>query len=329
MRVLSAEDVRRALPMPEAIEAMKQAFADLTAKRAVVPERIHLDVRPHDGVSLVMPAFVNGDHGQALAVKVVSLFENNLIRGIARIQAAVVVLEPDTGRLRALLEGSALTAIRTAAASGAATDLLARHESRTLAVLGAGVQARSHLEAVCSVRAIRTAWVYSRTSAKTRVLIDELAGVGPIPQDLRVAASAKEAVQQADIVCTATTSRTPVFDDADLRAGVHVNAVGSFQPDVCEVPAETVVRSRVIVDSREAAWAEAGDLIQPLQSGRINSTHVRAELGDLVLATQPGRTDPEQLTLFKSVGVAVQDAVAARVALKRAEETGLGQQLPW
>ncbi len=329
MLVLNAEDVRRALPMQDAIEAMKQAFADLAAKRAEVPERIRLDVKPHDGVSLVMPAFVDGEQGQALAVKVVSLFNRNLERGIARIQAAVVVLEPDTGRPQGLLEGATLTAIRTAAASGAATDLLARLESRTLAILGAGVQARAHLEAMCWVRPIQTVWIYSRTPSKVETLIDEMAGVGSILEDLRMAASAKQAVERADIICATTTSIDPVFDNSDLKVGVHVNAVGSYQAEVCEVPAETVVRSLVVVDSRDAAWSEAGDLIQPLQAGLIDKEHIYAELGELVLATKPGRTSSEQVTFFKSVGVAVQDAVAARVALDRAQQHRLGQQLRW
>ena len=329
MLVLDAADVRRALPMAAAIEAMKRAFAALSDGRAVVPERVHLAVEPHDGVSLVMPALVDDDGQEALAVKVVSLFDRNAERGLARIQAAVLVLEADTGRPVALLEGATLTAIRTGAASGAATDLMARPDSRTVAILGAGVQARTQLEAVCTVRPIETVRVYDPLAGAVASLIDEMAGRSPIPADVRAAANAREAVAEADVVCAATTSRTPVFSDADLKAGTHVNAVGSYQPDVQEVPAETVVRAHLVVDSRHAALAETGDLIRPIRDGLITADHVRAELGELVLGRAKGRTDEEEITLFKAVGVAVQDAVAARAALDRAEQLGLGQQVRW
>lgn len=329
MLVLDAADVRRALPMAAAIEAMKRAFAALSDGRAVVPERIHLAVEPHDGVSLVMPALVDDDGEETLAVKVVSLFDRNAERGLARIQAAVLVLEADTGRPVALLQGATLTAIRTGAASGAATDLMARPDSRTVAILGAGVQARVQLEAVCTVRPIETVRVYDPLEGAVASLVDEMAGRSPIPADVRAASDAREAVAEADVVCAATTSRTPVFCDADLKAGVHVNAVGSYQPDVQEVPAETVVRARLVVDSRHAALAETGDLIRPIRDGLITADHVRAELGELVLGRAKGRTSDEQVTLFKAVGVAVQDAVAARAALKRAEQLGLGQQVRW
>jgi len=329
MLVLNATDVRQALPMSAAIEAMKQAFAALSDGRAEVPARAHLPVRPHDGVSLVMSAFVQDEGGGALAVKVVSLFDHNVDRGLPRIQAAVLALEPDTGRPIALLEGAALTAIRTGAVSGAATDLMARRDSRTVAIFGAGVQARTQLEAVCTVRSIETVRVYDPVPGALEAFIAEMAGRGPIPSDVRAAADAQQAVADADIICAATTSSVPVFSDGDVKAGVHINAIGSYQPEVQEIPAETVARARVVVDSREAALAEAGDLIQPIQQGLIAAEHIHAELGELVLGRQSGRTSADQITLFKSVGVAVQDAVAARVALERAEQSGLGQRVSW
>jgi ornithine cyclodeaminase len=329
MLVLNAADVRKALPMADAIEAMKQAFAALTAGKAVVPMRAHLPVGPYDGITLVMPAFVQDEAGDALAVKVVSLFDHNAERQLARIQAAVIALEPDTGRPVALLEGATLTAIRTAAASGAATDLLARPDSRTAAIFGAGVQARTQLEAVCTVRPIESVRVFDLLPGRVEAFIADVAGAGPIPSDVRPAADAREAVTGADIICAATTAREPIFADADLAAGVHVNAVGSYQPDVQEIPPETVVRAKVVVDSREAALAETGDLIQPIQQGLITAEHIHAELGELVLGRRRARDSDDEITLFKSVGVAVQDAVAARAALAQAERLGLGQRVPW
>lgn len=331
MLVLNGAEVRKALPMTEAILAMKEAFASLSSGLAEVPHRVHLPVKPSFGVTLIMAGFVGGadPQAQALAVKVVSLFDNNRRQGLSRIQAAVVVLDPGTGRVMALLEGATLTAIRTAAASGAATDLLARPESRTLALFGAGVQARAHVEAICAVRPIETVFVYSPTPAHVEMLIDELARRRGMHVKFVAATSPRDALRDADIVCAATTSPVPILSDADLRPGVHINAIGSYTPQVREIPPETVVRAMVVVDSRAVVWEEAGDLIQPLEAGLIQRDHIHAELGELVLGRKPGRTGNRTVTLFKSVGVAVQDAVAARHALENARKMRLGQEVEW
>jgi ornithine cyclodeaminase len=337
MLILNARAVRDALPMPRAIAAMKAAFAALTEGRALVPPRVHMDIKAHDAVCLVMPAYVGGTGGtggvgpedEALAVKVVSLYPGNVPRNLARIQAAVMLFEPDTGRPLALLDGAALTAIRTGAASGAATDLLARPNASRVAILGAGVQARTQLQAVCTVRDIAEVRIYSPTRAKADALIADLAGVDRVPRNMHACASAAQAVRGAEIICAATTSKTPVFDDADIADGAHVNLVGSYQPHVRECPAATVKRAFVVVDSYTDAKHEAGDLIQPIEAGEFGWDHVKAELGELVLGRKPGRTSDEQLTLFKSVGVAVQDAYAAGAAVRRAREMGLGQWVEW
>lgn len=327
MLVLTAEEVRQALPMPQAIEAVKRAFAALSDGRAEVPLRARLPIAPHDALSLFMPAFVQGMDGESLAVKVVSLFPDNPKRGLAYIQAAVLVLDPETGKALALLEGSSLTAIRTGAAGGAAVDLLSRPESRVAAIFGAGVQGRTQLQAACAVRKIQTAWIYDADSARAASLVNELAGSGPIPKDLRIASTAREAVAEADVICTATTSSTPVFSDADLKAGTHISAVGSYTPDMQEIPAETVKRARVVVDSRSASLAESGDLIQPIRSGLWREGDVHAELGEIVLGRKSGRQSDSEITLFKTVGIAVQDAVAAQLVVKNAHELGLGQEV--
>ncbi|MDT8435908.1 MAG: ornithine cyclodeaminase [Gemmatimonadota bacterium] len=328
MRVLSGDDVRTALPLATAVARMKEAFASLARGDAAVPPRTQLAAADGAGVTLVMPARVDGK-GRALAVKVVSVFGRNPGAGLARIQGAVIVLEPETGRPVALLEGSMLTAIRTAAASGAATDLLAPARSEVLAVLGAGVQARAHIEAMCAVRPISRVRVFAPTTARVAALIGELAGRTAGGPEMSRAATAADAVRGADIVCAATTSATPVFDDADLEPGAHVNAVGSFTPGAREVSGATVARAWVVVDERAAAWTEAGDLIRARDEGLIGADHVRAELGELVLDPGLRPADPGQPTLFKSVGVAVQDAVAAAAALEEAERRGLGAVVDW
>ncbi|MDH5507870.1 MAG: ornithine cyclodeaminase family protein [Anaerolineae bacterium] len=329
MLILTAADLRAALPMDQTIAAMKTAFAALSAGRAEVPLRSRLPVDAHQGVSLFMPAFLTGDDDDALAIKIVSVFSENAKLNLPIIHAAVVVLEAHTGRIIAMLEGAALTAIRTGAGAGAATDLLARSDCHSAAVFGAGVQARTQLEAVCSVRPIQTAWVYDPNQRQVENFIAEMAGQGAIPSDLRAAANPTEAVAQADIICTATTASTPVFDDKDLKPGVHINAVGSYTPEMQEVPAATVQRALVTVDSRQSVLAETGDLIQPIQQGLFSASHIHAEIGELVLGKQSGRSSADQITYFKSCGVAVQDAMAGRLAIKNAALLGLGQQVAW
>jgi ornithine cyclodeaminase/alanine dehydrogenase-like protein (mu-crystallin family) len=327
MLILTAEDVRNALPMNEAIEAMKKAYASLSDGTAVVPLRTRLPIPGSEALCLFMPAFVNSQDGNALAVKVVSLFPTNPARGLAYIQAAVLVFDPETGRAIALLEGSSLTAIRTGAASGAAVDLLARADSKVVAVFGAGAQGRTQLEAACSARKIETAFIYDANTGKANSFAAEMKARGSIPTDLRVASSAREAIENAEIICTATTSTKPVFDDKNVRAGTHISGVGSYTPEMQEVPAETLQRARIFVDSRTASLEEAGDLIQPMRAGLFDESHIHGELGELVLGKISGRQSQEEITYFKSVGIAVQDAMAAQIALNNAHKMNIGTEV--
>jgi len=322
LRILNATDVRLALPMTAAVAAMKKAFAELARGEVTLPLRTQLDVSAHGGVALFMPAYAAGS--DALAVKAVAVYPRNAQRGLPTIHGVVLVFEASSGRPVALLEGGALTAIRTGAASGAATDLLARPDAGVAAIIGSGVQARTQLEAVCAVRPIQEVRVYSTNPEQAEQFAREMSGQGAIPSCVVVAADADSAVQGADVVCTATTSFTPVFSASALSSGCHVNAVGSFRPDMQEIPTETVRQARLVVDQREAVLAEAGDVIIPLQQGAIDESHIHTELGAIASGQATGREDARQITLFKSVGLAVQDAVAASVALERAEAEGLG-----
>jgi len=325
LRFFSADDVRKALPMAEAIEVMKRAFGQLSAGRAVVPLRTHVDVAEHRGVALFMPAYLPA--AGRMGVKIVTVFDDNPRRGLPRIQALIVLLDAATGSPLAVMDGTSVTAIRTGAACGAATDLLARPEAATAAIFGAGVQGRTQLEAVCAVRPIRRARVFDPL-AESAAAFARAMGLA-LGIEIEAAASPAEAVRDADVVCTATTSRTPVFADRDLRPGVHVNAVGSYQPSVQEIPAETVLRARVVVDHRPAALAEAGDLLIPMAQGLFGEDHIHAELGQLVTGVKPGRASAEEVTLFKSVGIAVQDLAAAIHVLARGRPLGLGTEIPW
>lgn len=322
VRILSADDLGGVLPMPAAIEAMRTAFGALAAGAAQVPQRIHLDTGPPPGTSLFMPAAMQG----AIGVKTVTLFPGNPGQGLPYIQGTYCLFDGDNGTPTAFMNAAGLTAIRTGAASGLATELLAREDATAAAILGAGVQGRTQLAAVCAVRRIERVRVFDAVPAAAERFAAEMAPL--LGVEVTVADSPAAAIRDADVVCAATVSETPVFDDADLPAGVHLNAIGSYKPQVQEIPAATVMRSRLVVDEREAALDETGDLIIPIGQGLITAEHIAAELGELVNGAKPGRTCAEQVTFFKSVGLAIQDLAAARVAVRNAEAQGVGVVVP-
>jgi alanine dehydrogenase len=326
LRIIATEDIRRLMPMARTIEIVKQALAQLSSGNADVPIRTQLDVTRHEGVTLFMPAYLNNT--DQLGIKIVSVFPRNLEREIPTIHALITVVDAATGRPAAVMNGTYLTALRTGAVSGAATELLARSDASVVAIFGAGVQGRTQLEAVCEVRNITKVLVFDTNRASAQAYVEEMRERGGrIPRDVAVAASPREAVQAADVVCTTTTSNDPVFADAALAVGTHINAVGAFTPDTREIPEATVRRARLFVDSREACWAEAGDLIIPRDNGLISEDDIQAELGELVSGTKPGRSSDEEITLFKSVGNAVQDVAAAGQVFEQATELGLGTEL--
>ncbi len=326
---LTRDDVRRLVPMADAVELMKTALAELSAGYADSPLRTVLRVagtEPGTGTdALFMPASVPATG--ALGLKMVAVSSGNPARGLPLIHAVVVLADPETGQPLAIVDGTYLTALRTGAVSGAATDLLARRDSRTLVVFGAGAQARTQAAAVHAVRDLTRIIVVAPRPEGLARFREAMVAEWPKVAALVETTSDPGAVAEADIVCAATTSRTPVFDDALLRPGSHVNAVGAYTPAMQEIPAATVRRATVVVDVVEAAMAEAGDLVIPLKDGTIGPEHIRRELGQVVAGTAPGRESAEEVTFFKSVGNAVQDVVVARRALDRALELGVGQKL--
>lgn len=320
LHLLSAEDLRAALPMGDAVEAMKRAFAALSSGEADMPQRVAVQVPAVNGLALFKPAGL----AAGLGAKIVTVFPQNPDRGKPLIAGLVILLDPETGEPAALLDGTFLTAWRTGAASGAATDLLARRDARTAAILGSGVQARTQALAIDAVRELDEIRVYSPTRDHLERFEDEM--TPQLSSRLRLAASPADAVRDADVVCAATTSSQPVFDGRDLKPGCHVNGVGSYTAEMREVDAETVRRSRVFVDHRPAARAEAGDLIQAAADG-VTRADAWIELGEVVAGARRGRRDASEITFFKSVGVAVQDIEAGAVALARAREMGLGRMV--
>ena len=326
IRILSASDVRAALPMPKAIDAMRHAYSQLSANKVIAPPRQHIST--DKGVTLIMPAYLperseNVKQRQILPVgakfgiKVVSVYDDNPNHDLPRITATVLVLDPATGSPKAFMDGASLTAIRTGAGGGVATDLLARQDAKTVGLFGAGVQARAQLQAVMAVRGIACVNLISRTQTSAQQLATEISEWTDAPE-VNLVSTPRQVVENADIVICATTSATPLFDGNALQQGTHITAVGTFVPEKREVDTTTIRRAhRIVVDSREACLEEAGDLIIP-------NAKIDAEIGEIVNGDKPGRQSDDEITFFKSVGVAVQDAVAGAAVLAAAEAKGLG-----
>ncbi len=323
MLALTRDDVRKLVTMADAIDLMKTAFTELSAGRTDSPLRTVIPVRENMADALFMPAHVPAM--EALGVKIVAVFGENPSRGLPVINAMVVVLDIETGQPLAIMDGTYLTALRTGAVSGAATDLLARQESRVAVIIGAGAQGLTQAAAVCTVRPIERIIAVDRDQRQLDRFREGMIRDWPDLVDrLETTIDAAAAVRQADIVCTATTSRTPVFDDRDLRPGTHVNGVGAYTPEMQELPAETIARATVVVDAVGPALAEGGDLIKPLAAGLVTREHFTRELGMVAAGLASGRQSDEEVTVFKSVGNAVQDVVVARRAFDLARQSGAG-----
>jgi ornithine cyclodeaminase len=270
-----------------------------------------------------MPAYMPGL--QAIGIKVISVFPGNHGTPYDSHQGAVLLFETQNGRLLAILDASEITAIRTAAVSGVATRALAREDATRLALLGSGVQARTHLEAMLQVRPIEQVRVWSRDPEHARRFAERAVQRHEI--DIAPAASAREAVRDADIICTATAAREPVLEGAWIRDGAHVNAVGACFRTMRELDTAAVVRARLFVDRRESALAEAGDFLIPKREGALADDHIRGEIGELLLGDIEGRQSPDDVTLFESLGIAVEDTAAAHYIYERARESGAGTRV--
>ena len=318
---LSASDVAEALSMEAAIAAVGTAFVQLSAGQAEVPVRTHIELGGDAG-ALFMPAFL--PQSSRLGLKVVTVVPENAEREIPTIQALMTVFDATTGRVQAVMDAEVLTAIRTGAASGVATDALAREDSSVAAVIGAGAQGRRQIEAVCCVRSIREALVFDADPDNALHFAEELADSMQIP--VRVLHRVNGVID-ADVICTASSSNTPVLSDEHIAPGTHINAIGAYRADTREIPGKTVGRARLVVDSRTTWKTEAGDLVMAIAEGLLSKDTRPAEIGEIVAGTAPGRADDEEITLFKTVGNAVQDLAAAAVVLESARALGLGTEV--
>jgi ornithine cyclodeaminase/alanine dehydrogenase len=320
--ILKRQDVEAVLQMSDCIEVLETAFAELASGTAVLPLRINITAP--DGLSLYMPAYLQGMN--ALACKVVSVYKQNPEKhGLPTTIGKVLLQDPETGDVLCIMDGGYLTAMRTGAVSGLATKFLAREDpGQVAAIFGAGVQARMQLWAVCEARDVRRAMVYDVRPAVANEFAQTMGDKLGIP--VSVAQNAGEMLD-ADVICTATSSPTPIFDGTKVKPGTHINGIGSHSPGARELDTAIVARSLLVADSREACLNEAGDVMLPIKEGAITAEQIHAELGEIVVGQKPGRTSADQITLFKSNGLAIQDAATALLVYQKARAAGLGVEV--
>ncbi len=318
MLILSASDLIRALPVKEAISAMEEVFR-LADGDVHVPVRTLIPLAARAASFLVMPAL--GESLQVFGTKIVSVIPGNSQSGLEPIQASYALVSTSDGRLLALMDGKYLTAVRTAATSALATRLMARDVPSRLAIIGTGTQARFHLEAISLVREIVEARACGTSPEKSEAFV--LANRSRFPFSVR-ATSSKAAVTGADIICACTNSPTPVFEGAYVQEGTHINAVGAYRPETRELDDTVIRRARIVVDSLAAVMAEAGDILLPLKMGLLRKEQIVGELSHIVRGTFAGRLSAREITVFKSVGFALQDLGAGLRAYRNAMRLGLG-----
>lgn len=319
--LLSETDVRIVLPMDDLIDAMQTALAQFSTGGVQQPLRTVIPVAPQHAFVGVMPALLG--EPAALGAKIVTVFGGNAALGLPTHLATIILLDPATGELLAILDGRYITEARTAAVSAVSARLLAREDAATLAILGAGVQARSHFEALARVRRLRGVRVWSRTAERRDAFVREMRPRVDAP--IVAAATPREAVVGADLVALVSAAREPIVHGDWIARGAHVCAVGACRPDQREMDTALVARARLYVDSRAGALAEAGDVVLPIAEGAFDASHLIGELGEVAAGRVAGRTSPSEITIFKSLGMAVEDVAAAHLAYARATERGLGR----
>jgi ornithine cyclodeaminase/alanine dehydrogenase-like protein (mu-crystallin family) len=313
--ILDEEDVNHLLPMNECIDVMERAFVALA--RGEVEQPLRTIFRPPGikGVMALMPTFRAGE-APLFGLKAICVFPGNAAIGKDAHQGAVILFDGTTGEVRSIANASAITAIRTAAVSGLATKLLAKQDASSLAIIGAGVQARAHLEAISCVRKLQTVRVAASRKQNAESFAESMKS--KVECEIEAADNPEEAVRGADIIVTATTSREPVVQREWLEAGVHINAIGTFSPKARELDTATMAAASIFVDRRESAFNEAGDYLIAAEEGAIGPESILAELGEVLIGRYPGRTSADEVTVFKSLGLAMEDLAATEHCYRKA-----------
>jgi alanine dehydrogenase len=320
--VLTRQDIVDIIDIQEVIDTVTTAHAEHANGRASQPTRVTVPLPGTPSSVLPMPAAISSMG--AVGLKLLSVFPDNPGKGLPLLSATVLLVDPESGRCNAVLEGGVLTAYRTAAASAVATRLLARPESSTLGLVGAGIEARTHLRSMMAVRPIDRVLVWSRSRATAERFADDMSDQ---PVEIEIVDSPEAATREADILCTLTPSPTPIVMGRWFAPGLHINAVGTHWPDKREIDTEAVRRSRVVVDSRDAHELECADLMMPVGEGAITTDHFSDELGEVINGTKPGRSSTDEITMYQSVGVAIQDISTSRMLVEKARARGVGTEV--
>lgn len=324
MLLLTKEDIQAVFTMKDAIEADKEALIANSEKKAKVPLRTNIAVSEQNQ-SLYMPAYADTDKG-ALGVKIVSVYPENPKKDLPSVPATMVVLDPETGVVSGLIEGTYLTQLRTGAVQGAATELLANPDARIGALIGTGGQAATQLEAMLTVRDLTEVRVFDRDRSRREAFVADMQP--KFDAKLIAADSAEMCVTDADIITTVTTSRQPTFEAAWVKAGAHINGIGAYTPEMKEIPAEIIKKAAAIIfDTTEGVLAEAGDFIDPLKDKIVSKDAYTGELGDLLLGKITGRRSEKEITIFKTVGTAVLDVVTASQIIEKAHKLKIGTEI--
>jgi alanine dehydrogenase len=320
MLLLSESQVQSLIDIDELISTLEKAHIQYSSGNAVMPVRLVVPLPQIQGRITSMPGFLNED--KALGIKVVTYFHENPRQNLPAILGTIMLFSADTGKMIAVMDGNYITAIRTACASAMATKPLANAETPVMGILGAGVQARAHIEALTRVRRIERIKIYSPSGASAAAIKKDM-NVST-KSGIDVARSAEDAVRDSDLLVTASTAKEPIVKSEWLKAGVHINAVGSHRPDYREIGGATIAGAKVVVDSREAIMAECGDILLAIQENLISEKHIHGEIGEVLAGTKPGRSSASEVTIYKSVGIAIQDVATASLVYRKALERGLG-----
>ena len=324
--VLSREDIEKIFTMEEAIQADKDALEFYSRGGSTVPLRTNIDVAEEKGQSLYMPAYIGG--AKALGVKIVSVYPNNIEKGLTSVPATMVLLNPETGEVGALLDGTYLTQLRTGAVAGAATDILARKDAKVFALFGTGGQAESQLEAVLTVRNIEEVRVFDISKERTEDFVQRMGEKYAKKFNVKIMAvsNADEAIEHADIITAVTTAKKPVFNGKGVKKGAHINGVGSYTPDMQEIDEYILLHAdKIYVDTRHGVLSESGDFIMPMEKNKFKEESITGELGEIIMGKVPSRDNDEEITFFKTVGSGVLDVVTSRRIYEKALENNAGQ----
>ncbi len=328
MLVLTKKNIVNVFGMKDAIHAAKDALTIHSRGKSTVPLRVNLDVPKAMGQSLFMPAYI--EHLQAIGIKIISIFPNNPKIGKPSTLAQMVLIDEKTGEVIAMINGTYLTQLRTGAVQGAATDILARKDARIAALIGTGGQASAQLEAMLCVRDLKEVRVAGRDFNKTKFFVKDMQKRFAIPYNVDIipVQEADQAIAEADIITTVTTSKKPTFDGLSVKKGAHVNGIGSYTPDARELDGNIIKRADgIFFDTKDGVLKEAGDIIIPLRDRTVSETKFNGEIGQVIAGEIPGRKSNDDITLFKCVGMATLDLVTAHKIYKRAIEQGIGTQV--